>query len=191
MGIPVWIKSISKIDSLITFLHENPQRAFYHFKALHIYGFDPRYSYSDIELINYTLNHKFENFFQNRIAFAQDLFGNQFCFVNDGSIILVNIETLEIEAVSSNFDDFDKVIFDRANYLTAWPLAEKWIEVNNNEFNFNERLCPKIPFVLGGEFSASNLYQSDIFMNISFCAELYHQIKEIPDGTNYILKVKW
>lgn len=41
------------------------------------------------------------------VAFAIDHFGNLICFSkNDKSIIFMNMETLEIETISSNFLDF-------------------------------------------------------------------------------------
>jgi hypothetical protein len=41
---------------------------------------------------------------------------------------------------------------------------------------------PKIPFVLGGPFEATNLYAADAVKAMRFYGNLASQIRELPDG---------
>ena len=50
-----------------------------------------------------------------------------------------------------------------------------------------ERLVPKVPFVLGGEFDVSNLHPLDSVKAMRFYGNLAVQIRDAPDGT----RVHW
>jgi hypothetical protein len=121
------------------------------------------------------------------LAFAMDLFGNQFMVVND-AIYLFNIETAELEHVADSLEGWAEQIL-QDNYWSGNSLAEEWLE-EKGDIPENYRLAPKIPFMMGGEFEISNLYPSSLTKIISFSTNLFHQIKNIPDGTQVKIKIQ-
>jgi hypothetical protein len=71
-----------------------------------------------------------------------------------------------------------------SNYsvLVGWPIARDWQRVNG-PIRPGQRLVPKKPFVLGGEYAINNLYALDATVSMRFRGELAVQIRDLPDGT--------
>lgn len=55
--------------------------------------------------------------------------------------------------------------------------------------NYDERLTPKMPFVIGGEYSLKNIYVNKFEKIISFNSNLAKQIKNLPDGTKVEIQI--
>jgi hypothetical protein len=73
-------------------------------------------------------------------------------------------------------------------FATGWPLAERWQDANG-PLEAGHRLVPQIPFVLGGDFSAENLYSADDVVALRFRADIAKQIRDLPDGAKVRLRV--
>ncbi|MDA0910639.1 MAG: SMI1/KNR4 family protein [Proteobacteria bacterium] len=121
------------------------------------------------------------------ICFAEDIFGGQFCLIND-NFYYFDVETAELELISSSLDEWAYKILNDRDYLTGFPLSNEW-QLAHGEVSDDMRLIPKIPFFLGGEYKLSNLYLADRLKAIKYRAEIYQQTKSLPDGESVELKV--
>jgi hypothetical protein len=119
--------------------------------------------------------------------FAEDIFGSQFA-IRGGEVYTFDPETGESEVMASSIEDWaDKLLAD-FEVLTGFPLAHEWQRVFG-ELTPGQRLVPKTPFVLGGEYATSNLYPLDAGVGMRLRAELAVHIKNSPDGTQVQYRV--
>ena len=66
----------------------------------------------NFEFINGKLNELYGDIFRDLESIGQDLFGNQFCFrKSTGEFVLFDIETSNLESLSSDFLTFLKELF--------------------------------------------------------------------------------
>lgn len=156
---------------------------FFFNKGLHIYGSNIENKYDNVAFINDFLNDSFGVLFEGYTAFACDIFGNQFVFSSKG-IELFNIETSDKVFISNNFSLWLTEIEKEKDYYFGLELLKEW-EILNSNLSYNERLTPKIPFILNGEYECSNLYAGDLFKILSFNASIAKQIVNLPDGTSF------
>lgn len=115
------------------------------------------------------------------LFFAEDVFGGQFC-ITDGEICRFNSETGLRERIAGSIDDWARLMLADTNVQTGWPLAHEW-QQRFRPLLPGERLVPKVPFVLGGEFEVSNLHALDGVKAMRFYGNLAVQIRDAPDGT--------
>ena len=52
------------------------------------------------------------------------------------------------------------------------------------------RLLPKVPFILGGQFSIENFYVLNDAEGMQFRASIANQLHDCPDGTKVVLNIK-
>jgi hypothetical protein len=121
------------------------------------------------------------------LAFAMDLFGNQFMVVQ-GGVYLFNIETAELEHVADSLEGWAEQILNDG-YWSGCSLYAAWLE-EKGEIPKNHRLAPKILFMMGGKFTISNLYPNSVAKIIAFSIDIFHQTKDIPDGTQIKIKIQ-
>jgi len=161
---------------------------FFYGQALHIYGYTKVPEFHSIDSVNVLLDKEYGNIFGNLIAFGQDLFGNQFCFdKSSNTIILFNSETGERETLGQKFDGWVRVLYDQLEYLTGIIILENWN--SNNHLEFGQRLYPKIPFIMGGEYGVKNLYAAAFPAFLKAYANIARQVYNLPDGTKVKLKI--
>jgi hypothetical protein len=113
--------------------------------------------------------------------FAEDVFGGQFALAHDG-IVSFEPETGETQLIATDIDSWASKIMSNYSVLTGWPLASDWQRVNG-ALPHGKRLMPKRPFVLGGEYSLSNVYALDAVTSMRLRGDIAIQIREHPDGT--------
>ena len=70
-------------------------------------------------------------------------------------------------------------------------MLKEWESENKKKLSDNGRLCPKIPFVIGGEYGAENLYESTFPHYIGSYANFAKQIKDLPDQTDIQIQTVW
>lgn len=121
------------------------------------------------------------------LFFAEDAFGGQFCIAND-EVQRFEPETGNRERVASSIDEWTGVILADSEALTGWPLAHEW-QQRFGALPNGKRLVPKLPFVLGGEFSSSNLHLLDGVKAMRFYGDIAVQIRDVPDGSSVRLRV--
>ena len=122
-------------------------------------------------------------------CFGQDIFGNLFAFRNSGKVVFLNIETAEIEEIASDFKDWLEVFLCDVNYFTGVELIKDLNEVEAEELARGYRLCPKVPFVMGGSYQKENLYLKFSDKNINYNASIARQLVGLKDGQKVELKI--
>jgi hypothetical protein len=115
------------------------------------------------------------------LFFAEDIFGTQFC-LKEGKVYSFDPETADLTFVAKTIDEWAGKILKDYSLLTGYPLAHEW-QVENGPLEPRNRLMPKTPFVLGGEFSIDNLVSIDGARSMRCRANLARQIHSLPDGT--------
>ncbi len=113
--------------------------------------------------------------------FAEDIFGNQFALI-EGNFVGFEPETGEIEVLASSAQDWAAAIVADWRQLTGFVTAHDW-QVANGGVAEGQRLLPRQPFVLGGEFSVDNLQSVSAAIGMQVRAELALQIRDLPDGS--------
>jgi hypothetical protein len=116
----------------------------------------------------------------NVTFFAEDIFGNQFC-IKDKTICLFDVESMSFEYLATSMEEWAELIIYNYDMLTGFKVANEWQQLNG-VLPTKQRLLPKIPFILGGEYSLNNLYTSDAIEGMRFRASIANQIKDLPDG---------
>jgi hypothetical protein len=170
------------------FILDSGNGGFFYGQSLHIYGYSPLHIYHDMDSINLLLQKEYGNIIVGLFSFSQDLFGNQFCFdtVNN-SIVFFDIETGSRDIIATDFSKWADVLQERLQYFTGINVLNEWFL--NNRLEFNQRLCPKVPFLMGGEFKVDNLYAIAFPDSIKAYANIARQVYNLPDGTPVKLNI--
>ncbi|MBD8527242.1 SMI1/KNR4 family protein [Pseudomarimonas arenosa] len=113
--------------------------------------------------------------------FAQDIFGGQYA-VEESHIIKFDPETGERSRVAESMEGWAELILSDYDYETGYTLASEW-QKEYRPLTFGERLYPKLPFVLGGEFETSNLWAATPEKVSGFRGYIAQQLHGRPDGT--------
>lgn len=121
------------------------------------------------------------------VFFAEDAFGGQFCIRGDG-VYTFDPEVGEFEFLANDLYGWANEVMEDYELLTGYPLAHKW-QVENGPLNAGMRLVPKIPFVLQGDFSVSNLVATSSLKGMKWRADIAVQIRDLDDGESVELKV--
>ena len=156
--------------------------------ALHFYGVLSNEVDSEIFYNNYLLKKYYSQLINFLLAFAEDAFGNQYVFLEDNRIGLVNIETAEIDCLFTSFEHFITEVYKEPEYYTGYPIIKKWVQKNGLITDF-KRLCPIKPFVIGGDYEIDNFYVLEKDKLLDYNSFIAQQIKDLPDGTVIQLKV--
>jgi len=161
---------------------------YYYNRSLHIYSVGSVDDFNNIFYINDLLKKEYNEIIKNEFFFAQEIFGNQFGFSQDG-IVFLNIETGEKNILAENFDGWYNEIRNDLDYYTGRNIVNAWNAIHE-PLDHNTRLCPTVPFVIGGEYEIENLYKS-IFPNFLLSnANIARQIYDLPEGAPVVLKLK-
>ncbi|EAY24868.1 SMI1/KNR4 family protein [Microscilla marina] len=159
--------------------------------SLHFYGVCADLPFHSIMNVNSHLRSCYKDLSQGIFSFGEDLFGNQFCFSKDG-VILFNLESAEKEKIATNFEGFLAAIFDNSedlDYYTGQSLMQEWQSLGHS-LQYGERLCPKQPFIIGGEFEVENLHVKSFDKNLEYNSKIAYQISNLPDGTEIKITIE-
>lgn len=180
----------SNDKSFVEFI-EKYRGGFFFDNSLHFFSFtDPSEDLLNIKNVNETIKSLYKDFIvPDYEYFSQDTFGNLFFFCEKG-IGFFEIETGKHRMLSHNFLSFDDLMIDDFEFLTGINYLKDWENQNNKRLEKSERLCPKIPFVLNGEYSYKNLYPKNSYKNWEFNFDLAKQIKDVPDGTPFEINIE-
>lgn len=89
------------------------------------------------------------------LFFGDNSLGDGFCLKN-GWFYKYDFETGELEFMGEDLNEFSKSLLLNYNYYTGYTLAKEWMNINGG-LSFDKILMPRIPFILGGEYSVQNL----------------------------------
>jgi hypothetical protein len=130
---------------------------------------------------------QYESLLKGVTFFAEDILGVQFAIQGD-SIVTFDPDTAEVSWFASSLENWAENILKNFNELTGYALAHEW-QKSHGALQAGKRLLPKTPFVLGGEFNIVNLMEVDAVEGMRYRADLWKQLRELPDGAKVRLKV--
>jgi hypothetical protein len=119
--------------------------------------------------------------------FAEDGFGNQFCLCEAG-VCSFDAETGQAELMGPSLEDWAGAVLTDYEFLTGFPLFHEWQSLHGRVPS-GSRLLPKVPFVLGGDYSLSNLRSAGAVSAMRSRGNLARQILELPDGGQIEFKI--
>lgn len=177
-------KKIVSDYEYIEFIELTNGGLFYDF-SLHLYSFCNTLNEFDIFHVNNFIHKEYNFITDGLFSFGQDIFGNQFCFSKNG-IIFFNIETGDKDIIASNFTDWCIILADDLDFYTGRKFSSFLKSPNYVKI---ERICPKVPFIIGGEYEINNFYLLQYPKYISVNANIARQIYNLPDGTEINLVI--
>jgi hypothetical protein len=121
------------------------------------------------------------------LFFAEDVFGVQFA-LRGAEVVTFDPETGETETLARDLAGWAKVILDDYNFLTGHELAHDW-QRRHGPLPAGQRLLPKTPFVMGGQFAIDNLYALDVVQGMRFRGDMARKIHDLPDGARVKLTI--
>jgi hypothetical protein len=121
------------------------------------------------------------------LFFAEDAFGGQFA-IKDGTIARFDPETAEYEQMAEDLAGWCRAILDDFEFQTGYPLIAEW-QRTHGPIGLEERLLPKTPFVLGGEYVIDNLVALDAAEGMRLRGELARQLEDLPEGAHVVYRV--
>ncbi|WP_455853477.1 hypothetical protein [Pantoea endophytica] len=132
----------------------------------------------------------YEGMANDHFFFAQDAFGGQFCFKEDG-IYTFDPEVGESQKLCDTLSEWCEAILDEYDFLTGHSLMHKW-QATHGRVLEGQRLAPAIPFILGGEFSVDNLraQQSVTAMRYRGSIAFRYEICLMVERSNLVLIIK-
>jgi hypothetical protein len=113
--------------------------------------------------------------------FAEDIFGEQFA-IKDDSIVRFDPETGDVSAIAPSFEEWAERICTDYSHMTGHSLAHSW-QSENGALAPGERLLPRTPFVLGGDYSIDNLQNWNDRKGMRARGFLAAQLRNLPDGS--------
>jgi hypothetical protein len=118
-------------------------------------------------------------------------YGDLFLVFNDGTVHMLDIGRGTVEQLAENRNDFALKI-DEDDNVSDWlmvPLVDRLIEAGKG-VHIGQCYSFIIPPILGGEYTVENTAILSITEHYSVYASIHQQIKDLPDGTQIVLKVK-
>lgn len=116
-------------------------------------------------------------------VFLVNSFGDVFGTFVDGSIQLLDVGAGAVMKVADDRDDFIRKI-DLGNNANNWlmiPLVDQCVSAGMS-LDVNQCYGYKIPPMLGGEYKIENFEPTDLSVHYSLMADIYQQVKDLPDG---------
>jgi len=181
-------KKLVKDHAYFDFVIESNNCGFFYKQSLHLYSYSHNREFNDIEYINILLKQEYGEMIVGLESFGQDLFGNQFCFEPaSNKIIFFNSETGKREMIATDFENWLDILYKHFDYYIGPTLLKKWY--TDNELAFNQRLCPRTPFVGGGEFTINNLYAGNFPDYIKAYFSIAKQVYHLPEGASIKIEI--
>jgi len=115
--------------------------------------------------------------------FAEDVFGGQFSIRGD-EVCSWDPETAKAEPLADSIAGWCDRILDDHDFLTGESLAVRWQEING-PIPAGDRLVPRTPFVLGGDYEADNLIAMTAERGMRIRGQLWQQTKDLEPGTEF------
>jgi hypothetical protein len=166
------------------------RNGFYAFEnALHVFPVGTAAGVMDLERWNdeNLWRHEYRGLTAGCLFFAEDAFAAQFCF-KDGRIFRFEPETARFDDLAKDIEEWAALLLDDYAALTGWPFAHEW-QALYGPLPTGKRLAPKLPFMLGGDYSPETLWACDPVERLRLAADLERQTARLPDGTRVRLVV--
>ncbi len=163
---------------------------FFFGRSLLLYPFLKANEYPSIFYINEALTKLYGSLVNGLISFAQDVFGNQFCFdTANNHVVMFTIEDAGRTIMADSCNGWLDVLASDVDFYTGKPYAAMWLA--ENDLAINQVICPKIPFIIGGDYKIDNFYAASFPDFLAFHADFTKQIHQLPNGTKVGINVKF
>ena len=161
----------------------NAKNGFFAFEsALHV--FSEQSSQPAIGMVDWNDSELWKKGYQgmadNLLCFAQDIFANQFCVRND-DIVVFHCESGSVEYFADSLDDWAQKILGDFEFLTGYTFARDWQKLHGR-LPLPQRLCPNLPFMLGGEYDVENMRAIEAVTIMKIMSGYAVSTKRVPDG---------
>lgn len=126
----------------------------------------------------------FKEYANKFYPFGFDWLGRQFCLSGD-TVIVFDMATGEIYQMQQSIASFhDENIVDDTDDIMSINLFSSVIELLKlDNLNYTDCLGFKVPLFLGGQDVSNNYELQDMEVYWHLSNQLYHQIKDLPEGT--------
>jgi hypothetical protein len=162
------------------------KNGFYAFESsLHVFPFVVDNWFNHQDLHHWNLPELWKRAYTDTLdrmyAFAEDVFGYQFCSL-DQKIVRFDPETGETEDLCSSLDEWAEAVLKDYNLQTGYPVAHAW-QTQNGPLKRGNRLVPIYPLISKeGSYDIGNFYEVDALKGLLSRADFARQIKNIADG---------
>jgi hypothetical protein len=118
-------------------------------------------------------------------------FGDLFLVLDDGSVHMLDIGAGELTQVAQSRDDFANKLDegDNANQWLMIPLIDRLV-ASGLTLRDGQCYSYKRPPILGGDYTVENTLVLPIPQHYGAYAAIHDQIKDLPNGTEVVIKVK-
>jgi hypothetical protein len=179
-----------KIENELINIYKTKNGFFAFFNALHFFPINHNSQYIGFEQWNEysTWRSAYGSLANDCKFFAEDLFGNQFCILNE-SICFFDAESGETDKIAGNFEEWAKIILEDIDFQTGAPLASQWTNIHG-DIKPNERLSPIQPFIAGGDYSIENLYIENSVDSMLRKGEMAQVFSKLEDGEEFVFNIE-
>lgn len=117
-------------------------------------------------------------------------FGDLFLVLNDGNVYMLDVGCGTLRKIAENRDDFATKMDegDNANQWLMIPLIDRLVSQGITLAN-GQCYSYKRPPVLGGAYALENTCILPIAEHYGAYGSIHLQIKDLPEGTEVVLKV--
>ncbi len=116
-------------------------------------------------------------------------YGDLFLVFNDGTVHMIEIGRGTIEQLAENRDEFSRKI-DEDDNASDWlmiPLVDSLVKAGKILYA-GQCYSFIIPPILGGGYTVENTAILSVTEHYGVYASIHQQIRDLPDGTQVILK---
>jgi hypothetical protein len=116
--------------------------------------------------------------------------GDMFVKNNHNNVFWLHIGSGEFEKVANTVEEFDHKLQDDEQ-VNEWFMIHLVDEIKNSGKELIQGKLysySKLP-IIGGSYSADNFYLLGIAEHFSVMGDIHKQLKDLPDGTEVIIKV--
>ena len=121
---------------------------------------------------------------------------NRFCdcflIKDDGSVWMLDVGIGTLEAVAKSVQQFVELARD-ADRFNGWFLSDlvDVLVAAGLTLQPAQSYCFKWLPLLGGKYAVENVYVNSIDEYLAASADVHRQLKDVPDGTPYTVKIRW
>jgi len=90
--------------------------------------------------------------------------------------------------LAQGFKEWLNVLIADLEYFTGMSYEKEWKD--RYPISLDQRLQPKIPFVIGGDYAIGNFYVNDYPGYLLYNADIAKQVYNLKDGEKVKLKIK-
>lgn len=123
------------------------------------------------------------------LFFAEDILQDQFCLsLKQSGVFRFYAESGQTDCLADSIEGWAERVLSNSRTETAWPLLHDWQE-KNGLVPRGQRLLPRIPFFMGGEYAIENLWAGNPLEGMRLKGDLAMQTRNLKTGTKVRLKI--